>query len=182
MPARKSKDKSTFWTTLPGILTGIAAIITAVGGLLVGLNSAGMLSPKPTATPTKREWAIPYQHEFPTGFWKEGHYEYTIKANCPGTNSSAEGSSSFSVSSTELRTKEIFIRYTGLYADLRSKSAKFDGFHPDQKTVASYTIIAQNENDIVQKTKVCAVTFSYSFEGQPNIEIILTQSEAIPYH
>lgn len=31
-----------FWTTLPGILTGIAAIITAVGGLIAALAAAGV--------------------------------------------------------------------------------------------------------------------------------------------
>jgi len=35
-------DKKSFWNTLPGILTGIAAIITAIGGLLVILHSMGV--------------------------------------------------------------------------------------------------------------------------------------------
>lgn len=33
-------DKS-FWVTLPGILTGIAAIITAIGGILLALHAIG---------------------------------------------------------------------------------------------------------------------------------------------
>lgn len=37
----ESKSGS-FWTTLPGILTGIAAIITAVGGLVAALAAAGV--------------------------------------------------------------------------------------------------------------------------------------------
>jgi hypothetical protein len=28
-------DKPSFWATLPGILTGLAALLTAIGGLLV---------------------------------------------------------------------------------------------------------------------------------------------------
>jgi hypothetical protein len=30
--------KPNFWTTLPGILTGIAALVTAVGGIILGLH------------------------------------------------------------------------------------------------------------------------------------------------
>jgi hypothetical protein len=35
--------KQSFWTTVPGILTGLAAVITAVGGLLVVLSQTGLL-------------------------------------------------------------------------------------------------------------------------------------------
>jgi hypothetical protein len=182
MPANKTKDRKLFWVTLPGILTGVAAIITAIGGLLVGLNSVGLLNPQPTATSMKNEWAIPYTYEFPTGFWKEGNYEYVIEASCPGTNSSAKGNSLFTVSKKEvLSNKNVFIRYTGLYDDLQKTNLKFNGIHPDQKTTASYTIIAQNENDIVQKINACVITFSYSFEGQPYTEITLTPGSAFPY-
>lgn len=45
----EKKEKS-FWGTLPGILTGIAAIVTAIGGLLVGLSAAGLLKATPTPT------------------------------------------------------------------------------------------------------------------------------------
>jgi hypothetical protein len=31
----------TFWTTLPGILTGVAAVVTAIVGLITLLNSLG---------------------------------------------------------------------------------------------------------------------------------------------
>ena len=33
-----------WWLTLPGVLTAVAAVITAITGLLVGLNQAGLLS------------------------------------------------------------------------------------------------------------------------------------------
>lgn len=35
------ENNKSFWTTLPGILTGIAAIITAIGGILLALNTLG---------------------------------------------------------------------------------------------------------------------------------------------
>jgi hypothetical protein len=34
----KSKEKSNFWTTLPGILTGLASVITAIGAIHIGTN------------------------------------------------------------------------------------------------------------------------------------------------
>jgi len=38
-----SNDDNTksFWTTLPGILTGVAALLTAVGGLLTAIDWQG---------------------------------------------------------------------------------------------------------------------------------------------
>jgi len=35
------QGKPNFWTTLPGILTGIAAVVAAVGGIILGLHQAG---------------------------------------------------------------------------------------------------------------------------------------------
>jgi hypothetical protein len=35
----RNSEKPGFWTTLPGILTGIAAVLTAAGGLIAGLTS-----------------------------------------------------------------------------------------------------------------------------------------------
>jgi hypothetical protein len=43
-----SEEKS-FWKTLPGIITGIAAIITAITGLVVALNGTGLFK-KPAQT------------------------------------------------------------------------------------------------------------------------------------
>jgi hypothetical protein len=74
-----SKGKS-FWTTVPGILTGTAAVITAVGGLLFVLYQVGVLQtereiemisepvrePEPRQEPEpKRE---PEHEEQPAGF------------------------------------------------------------------------------------------------------------------
>ncbi|MBU0960767.1 MAG: hypothetical protein KKH60_04510 [Proteobacteria bacterium] len=46
-----SETKS-FWTTLPGILSGIAGVITAIGGLLAILYSIGVLGPSEANKPT----------------------------------------------------------------------------------------------------------------------------------
>ena len=43
--------KQSFWTTLPGMLTGLAALITAVGGILAILVGGGLLKPKAEPTP-----------------------------------------------------------------------------------------------------------------------------------
>jgi len=47
-----NNEEKSFWSTLPGILTGIAAILTAIGGLIIALNAAGIISISPDATPT----------------------------------------------------------------------------------------------------------------------------------
>ncbi len=47
MMEEKEKKRS-FWTTLPGILTGCAAIITAVGALITALVVPGIIRAKPT--------------------------------------------------------------------------------------------------------------------------------------
>ena len=49
--------KQSFWTTLPGILTGMAAVLTAAGGIILGLHQSGSLGLKdqhaaPSATPS----------------------------------------------------------------------------------------------------------------------------------
>ncbi|SDP76280.1 hypothetical protein SAMN05428975_2581 [Mucilaginibacter sp. OK268] len=52
-------DGKNFWTTVPGIITGLAAIVTAITGLIVALNGAGLFSKSATAnkatTETKQE-------------------------------------------------------------------------------------------------------------------------------
>lgn len=48
----KSNEKpQTWWGTLPGVLTGIALTITAVGGLITAMNTVAS-RPAPTAPPT----------------------------------------------------------------------------------------------------------------------------------
>lgn len=39
-------ENQSFWSTVPGILTGIAAVVTAVGGLLAVLSQTGVLGSK----------------------------------------------------------------------------------------------------------------------------------------
>ena len=47
-------EKKSFWTTLPGILTGVAGIITATGGLLVVFYQIGVIGPEPEPSPEPR--------------------------------------------------------------------------------------------------------------------------------
>ena len=39
------QDHKSWWATLPGIITSLATLITAIGGLLVILNANGYFSP-----------------------------------------------------------------------------------------------------------------------------------------
>jgi hypothetical protein len=41
MAEEKKEEKKSFWETLPGILTALALVITAIGGLATGLANAG---------------------------------------------------------------------------------------------------------------------------------------------
>ena len=50
-------NKKSFWTSLPGILTGVAAVIVAVGGILAAYNNIAPSqnsspNPQPTTLPT----------------------------------------------------------------------------------------------------------------------------------
>jgi hypothetical protein len=48
----ESGDQKSFWATLPGILTAIAAVIGAIGGLIGGLAAAGLIEvSQPDHTP-----------------------------------------------------------------------------------------------------------------------------------
>ncbi len=42
--AGKRNEAQSFWSTAPGILTGVAAVITAIGGLVAVLNAAGFFN------------------------------------------------------------------------------------------------------------------------------------------
>ncbi|WP_026897648.1 hypothetical protein [Daejeonella oryzae] len=43
------KQTNGFWSTVPGIITAIATLITAVGGLLIILKSVGLFDSSPGA-------------------------------------------------------------------------------------------------------------------------------------
>lgn len=52
-------SKSSFWTSLPGVLTGVAALIAAIGGIIaLAVNvGVGRSNPTPAAQVTLAEWA-----------------------------------------------------------------------------------------------------------------------------
>ena len=51
--AEQPRGPQSWWLTLPGILTASAGVITAITGLLLGLNQAGLLGDDDSAaTPT----------------------------------------------------------------------------------------------------------------------------------
>jgi hypothetical protein len=59
--SNKSESRS-FWTTLPGILTGLAALLTAVGGLY----ATGVIGRSPAPTPTATATTAPTMSAAPT--------------------------------------------------------------------------------------------------------------------
>lgn len=75
----ESQPKETFWTTLPGVLTGIAAVIAAIGTTLGGLAALGVfddsgsptpsLSPTVAISPTPRVALVSCTGDLETGIW-----------------------------------------------------------------------------------------------------------------
>jgi hypothetical protein len=51
-------NKKSFWTSIPGILTGIAAIIVAIGGIITALHIGSTQSPTPVISPTSTPVSI----------------------------------------------------------------------------------------------------------------------------
>ncbi len=49
-PKQSNNDKQSFWSTFPGVLTALAAVISAIAALLIALNAIGFFEPQ--ATPT----------------------------------------------------------------------------------------------------------------------------------
>ena len=49
--ADQGPDRGPFWTSLPGILTGAAALITAVSGLAIWQHNKPSSTPGPTPAP-----------------------------------------------------------------------------------------------------------------------------------
>ncbi len=73
-------DTKSFWTSLPGILSGIAAIITAVGGILFGLYNIGEIGPQeqngkvsvlPTVTTSKKMTEVEVKARPDVGIWTD---------------------------------------------------------------------------------------------------------------
>jgi hypothetical protein len=63
MGSENGKSSKSFWSTIPGLLTGCAAIITAIAGLIGALVAIGIISPgnppNPTSAPSQGDPTFP---------------------------------------------------------------------------------------------------------------------------
>lgn len=50
-PSQNGNNGESFWSTLPGLLTAVAALITALGGILAILVTSGVIGPQAGVTP-----------------------------------------------------------------------------------------------------------------------------------
>lgn len=78
------ENRSSWWTTLPGLLTALAATITAVTGLLVGLNQIGVFgasAPPPSSPAVTRDGNVPADGHLGTS--DGGGYEATLPLDEP---------------------------------------------------------------------------------------------------
>jgi hypothetical protein len=65
-PKSESGSTGSWWATLPGLVTALAALLTAVGGLLVTLNQIGWLKKPPdTLTPIRTNSGMETQNSPP---------------------------------------------------------------------------------------------------------------------
>lgn len=48
----KTDRPKSFWQTVPGLLTGLAALLTAIGALIAALDDSPVLGKKTESTPT----------------------------------------------------------------------------------------------------------------------------------
>jgi hypothetical protein len=66
------RETQKWWLSLPGILTAVGAVITAITGLLIGLHQAGLLgdedSPTTSSTPTAPASGTPASGSMFRGF------------------------------------------------------------------------------------------------------------------
>jgi hypothetical protein len=51
-PKPAEPEKKSFWSTLPGVLTAVGGFIAGVAALLNALHAMGIVTPRPTATPS----------------------------------------------------------------------------------------------------------------------------------
>ena len=68
-----NKEKSNFWTTLPGVLTGLTGLITAIGGIYLGTHTSnGPRNPEvsPAVSPSAQTivGAYKYRDKFGSDF------------------------------------------------------------------------------------------------------------------
>ena len=64
--SKKNDKQQSWWQTLPGVMTALGAIITALTGLLVALNQAGLIgAQQPTPSRSNKQAAISAATELP---------------------------------------------------------------------------------------------------------------------
>ncbi len=78
-----------FWATLPGILTGLAAVITAVGGIVLGLYQHGVLGVRHDASSVSSPGPPPSPARSPSSAAQdrpaaEGRRAHPPRADAPG--------------------------------------------------------------------------------------------------
>jgi hypothetical protein len=93
-PDAIKQSKESFWKTLPGILTGIATLVTAIGGFIVILVQLGVFSPADNATPSVQQSALPPNVSTPTATTNltavADDIEYTVLSKSTSEYSQAE--------------------------------------------------------------------------------------------
>jgi hypothetical protein len=127
-------------------------MLLLIGLLVVSCSATSNLPQEglPTAVPPNAvsgQWAIPFEYEFPLGFWAEGLHRYGFLFSCPAIDVGTSGSEwrIFEVTGeSPVQDDPVYMRLQGLSFG-RISSAHFDIIHPEQKTVALVTFLGLSE-------------------------------------
>jgi hypothetical protein len=162
--------KGSFWSNLPELIKAFATIITAIGGLaglLLALNQIGALDqfkPTPTPTPTpvsKFGWAVNFEYEFHSGYWKSETNSYEIIIDCPDFDmfGDIDKRIEFVVDekSTLFPDAVVELRYFGiLFPD--KENSRLPSINPEQKTKIIFGYINISQEQAQQAGKECEAT------------------------
>lgn len=103
-------NKKSFWTTVPGILTGTAGIITALGGFIIVLSQVGVIGPdpEPKPEPEPEPWLEPGPRPEPEPTPEPEPEPRPLVGLRPGVSDLKRGSNTFSLSLANITANQTF--------------------------------------------------------------------------
>jgi hypothetical protein len=155
------EKKQSFWTTMPGMLTGIAAVLTAVTGLLVAVYPHGLAGSKDGATVVSpKDSAGAAQSASPA-----------VQDTAPATQSAAgAGSASASVMPKQDKPTVLLIRKDG---------TETRGFLHGFQDSYSLQSIALKNGQSIPFDKIKSVDFTETHGYDQDVKVMLIDGRAL---
>jgi hypothetical protein len=170
---------TSFWTSLPGILTGAAAVLTAVTGIVVALR--GGPSEQPPAATTPAAAVTPASATTPTNFVRQGSFpvraptEFVVSSQDLGLQDvpgfltlveAAYGTATADEHAPNMFKLELRITNTAsapIHLDLTERFFTLEDDHGRQATLRSFCCRAQGELLAPGQSRILSLFF-YSSE------------------